>query len=62
MKNLNYILIFLLILSSCSNLDEKKPLAELFSEDFKSLKIDDKIGIIDLDSVSNFAELRQKMG
>ncbi len=37
-------------------------MAELFSEDFKSLKIDDKIGIIDLDSVSNFAELRQKMG
>ncbi|WP_157451746.1 lipoprotein [Cellulophaga lytica] len=62
MKKSIYILIFLLILSSCSNLNEKKPLSELFSEDFKSFEIDDKIGIIDLDSVSNFAELRQKMG
>ena len=43
-------------------MDEKKPLAQLFSEDFKSFKIDDKIEIIDLDSVSNFAELKQKMG
>ncbi len=60
MKNLNYILILLLI--SCSNLVEKKPLTQLFSGDFKSSKIDNKIEIIDLDSVSNFTELRQKMG
>ena len=62
MKNLNYILIFFLILSSCSNLDEKKTLNELYSQDFKKFQVDNKIGIIDLDSVKNFSELRKKMG
>ncbi len=62
MKNLNYILILFLILSSCSNLDEKKPLYELYSQDFNKLRVDNEIGIIDLDSVSNFSELRKKMG
>ena len=62
MKNLNYILIFFLILGSCSNLDEKKPVYELYSQDFKKFQIDNEIGIVDLDSVSNFSELRKKMG
>ena len=51
-----------LILSSCSNLDEKKPLYELYSQDFKKYQGDNEIGIVDLDSVSNFSELRKKMG
>ncbi|WP_157811823.1 hypothetical protein [Tenacibaculum sp. SZ-18] len=37
-------------------------MSKLFSDDYKSFEIDDKIEIIDLDSVSNFSELRQKMG
>lgn len=37
-------------------------MTELFSQDFKKFQIDNKIGIIDLDSVSNFSELRKKMG
>ena len=61
MKNLNYILIFFLILGSCSNLEEKKTLNELFSQDFKKFQIDNEIGIVNLDSVSNFSELRKKM-
>jgi len=62
MKKLNYILIFFLILSSCSNLDEKKPLYELYSQDFKKFQVINEIEIVDLDSVSNFSELRKKMG
>jgi hypothetical protein len=62
MKNLNYILIFFLIISSCSYLDEKKTLNELYSQDFKKFQVDNEIGIIDLDSVKNFSELRKKMG
>ena len=49
-------------MSSCSNLDEKKTLTELLSEDFKNSQIDGKIGIINVDSISNFSELRKKMG
>ncbi len=61
MKNLNYILIFLLILSSCSNLNEKKPLNKLFSQDFVKFQSENEIGIVDLDSLTNFSELRKKM-
>ncbi len=62
MKNLNCILIFFLIISSCSYLDEKKTLNEFYSQDFKKFQIDNKIGIVDLDSIKNFSELRKKMG
>ena len=62
MKNLNYRLIILLILSSCSNLEEKKPLNELFSQDYEKFQSQNEIGIVDLDSVTNFSELRKKMG
>jgi hypothetical protein len=62
MKNPNYILIFFLIISSCSYLDEKKTLNELYSQDFKKSQVDNEIRIVDLDSVKNFSELRKKMG
>ena len=62
MKNLNYLLIFFLIISACSYLDEKKTLNELYSQDYKKFQVDHEIGIVDLDSVKNFSELRKKMG
>ncbi|WP_036153808.1 hypothetical protein [Maribacter forsetii] len=62
MKNLNYILIFFLILSSCSNFEEKKPLNDLFSQDYIRFQSENEIGIIDLDSTTNFLDLREKMG
>lgn len=43
-------------------MDKTKPLYELYSQDFKKLRVDNEIGIVDLDSVSNFSELRKKMG
>lgn len=61
-KNFNYILIFLLTLSSCSNLDKKKPLNEFSTQDSTMLQTENKIGIIDLDSVINFSGLRKRMG
>lgn len=61
MKNLNYILICLVIFNSCSNFKEKKTLIEFFSEDYKSFRNDNKIEIINLDSFSIFSELRNKM-
>lgn len=62
MKNCNCILIFLLIFSSCSNLDGKKPMNNIYSQEFLKLQSENDIGIINLDSVTNFSELRTKMG
>ena len=62
MKNCNYILIFLLTLSSCSNLNEKKTLNELYSQDFLKFQSENNIEIINLDSITNFSELRTQMG
>jgi len=61
MKNLNYILIFILILNSCSNMSKKKPFNELYSQDFLKYQSENDIEIINLDSVANFSELRTKM-
>jgi transcriptional antiterminator Rof (Rho-off) len=62
MKNCNYILIFLLTLSSCSNLDEKKTLNELYSQDFLKFQSENDIEIINLDSITNFSKLKTQMG
>lgn len=40
---------------------KKKTLTDFFSEDYKNFRFHNKIGIINLDSVSNFSELRKKM-
>ena len=61
MRHFNYILIILLIFSSCSNLEEKKPLNSIFSKDYEKFQTENEIGIVDLDSVTNFSELRKKM-
>ncbi len=50
-----------MILSSCSNFEEKKPLNDLFSQDYIRFQSENEIGIIDLDSITNFLELREKM-
>lgn len=62
MKKLNFILIFFLIFSSCSSSDEKKPLNELYSQDFLKFQSENVLGIINLDSLKNFSELTTKMG
>ena len=62
MKNSFYILIYIIVSSSCSNFDNKEPIDELFSEDFKTLSSDTTIEIIDLDSISNYSELIEQMG
>ena len=62
MKNFNYISIFLLILSSCSNLGEKQIVNELYSQDFLKFQSENDIAIINLDSIMNFSELRTEMG
>ena len=73
MKALTHILSLLLLLSSCSKLEEESPLNNFSSEEglplievrsqgFKEIQGYKQIDVIDLDSVSNFSELRKKMG
>ena len=59
MKAFNYILISFLILSSCSQ--EKKSLNEFYSHDFKKYQVDSEFEIVDLDSMTNYSDLRKKM-
>ena len=61
MKNFKFILIILILVSSCSNIEEKKHLQEFFSNDYKKIQSENEIEIVDLDSFKNFSELRNKM-
>ena len=57
--NITYIIIFI---SVCScNQQEIKPQAQLFSQDYLELKKDNKLEIIDLDSVHNYKNLISRM-
>ena len=65
MKNLFYILIILLTLSSCESFeDEGKKLnnEEIYSSDFQKFEIQKNFEVINLDSISDFKELRNQMG
>lgn len=62
MKNLNYILILAMIFYSCDTFKEKEVRNELYSQDFIKFQTQNKLVIIDLDSIENFSELRKKMG
>ena len=51
-----------MILYSCDTFKEKEVRNELYSQDFKKFKLQNELVIIDLDSIENFSELREKMG
>jgi len=61
MKNFIYILILALILYSCNTFKENEVQIEFYSQDFKKLKTQNELVVIDLDSIENFSELRKVM-
>lgn len=60
MRNFHYLFIFYVTLSACSN-SENQIRSELFSPEFKRLKLENKLEVVNLDSVSNYDELVKKM-
>ncbi|MFL1897461.1 hypothetical protein ACJRPK_17300 [Aquimarina sp. 2-A2] len=60
MRNFHYVFIFYVTLSACSN-SENQIRSELFSSEFKRLKLENKLEVVNLDSVSNYDELVKKM-
>ena len=61
MKNLNYIIIFALILFSCDRIEENNVHNELVSQDFEHFMNKNELEVINLKSFKNFSELREKM-
>ena len=51
-----------MIIYSCDNFKEKEVQNELYSQDFKKIKSQNELVIIDLDSIENFSALRKEMG
>lgn len=51
-----------LILYSCSNIEDGRTQVELYSNSFISSKTKNNIGMINLDTVESFSELRKAMG
>ena len=61
MKLVKSLFIILIVSISCNSFDEKETKNEIFSSEFKNYEVQNKLELINLDTIKTYSELRNEM-